>query len=176
MPNSLAILFLAKGGGRIDVDAARETGKKDRVVIGWNEYVDFPAWKIRGLKAKIDTGARTSALHVDNIEERSPNLVRFDVILHRKHTHRRVTIEVPIVRRAQVRSSTGLYELRYFVRGTIRVGAVEKEIELSLAARGPMLFRMLLGRNALAHDFLIDPGHRALATEKPRRKKVKTTR
>lgn len=158
------------------MDGSRDTAKKERLVIGWNEYVDFPEWKIRGLKAKIDTGARTSALHVDNIAELSADLVRFDVILHRKHTHRRVTIEVPIVRRAQVRSSTGLYELRYFVLGRIRVGTVEKEIELSLAARGPMLFRMLLGRNALAHDFLIDPGHRALATEKPRRKKVKTNR
>lgn len=159
------------------MDSTRDTGKKERVVIGWNEYVDLPDWKITGLKAKVDTGARTSALHVDDISELSRDRVRFDVILHRKHTDRRVTIEVPVLRRASVRSSTGLKETRYFVKTRIRLGTVEKEIEVSLAARGPMLFRMLLGRNALTGDFLIDPGHRALATVRPsRKKKAKSAR
>jgi hypothetical protein len=155
------------------LDSARDTSKKERVVIGWNEYIDFPEWKITGLKAKVDTGARTSALHVDNIAEVSRGRVRFDVILHRKFTDRRVTIEVPVVRRAYVTSSSGTRETRYFVNACIRLGSIEKLIEVSLASRGPMLFRMLLGRKALEKDFLIDVGHRALATVRPLRKKKK---
>lgn len=141
----------------------RERGRgAGPVLIGWNEYVDLPDWGVRGLRAKVDTGARSSALHVDDIRELPRGRVRFDVILHRRKRHRRIRVETRVRRRARVRSSTGQYTWRLFVATRLRLGPVEREIELSLVDRGPMIFRMLLGRTALAGAFWIDPGHRAL--------------
>ena len=132
------------------------------LVIGVTEYVDIPAWRILRLRAKIDTGARSSALHVENIRELGAGRVRFDVRLSRKQSERRVTVEARIARRGQVRPSSGEPEERIFVAVKVRIGPVEREIELSLVDRGRMIFRMLIGRRALAHAFLVDPGHRYL--------------
>jgi hypothetical protein len=142
-------------------------------VVGWNEYVELPEWGVRRLRAKVDTGARTSALHVENIEELPRGRVRFDVVLHRAHRDRRVPVETRVVRRGRVRSSTGHYATRIFVATRLRLGPVEKTIELSLVDRGPMIFRMLLGRTALAGAFLIDVGHRALHDPRRVRRKKK---
>ena len=130
------------------------------LVIGVTEYVDIPAWRIARLRAKIDTGARTSALHVENIRELGAGRVRFDVRLSRRESDRRVTVETRIARRGQVRPSSGELEARIFVAVRVRIGPVEREIELSLVDRGRMIFRMLIGRRALAHAFLIDPSRR----------------
>jgi len=130
------------------------------LVIGVTEYVDIPAWRILRLRAKIDTGARSSALHVENIRELGGGRVRFDVRLSRSEHDRRVTVEARIARRGQVRPSSGETEERIFVAVKVRIGPVEREIELSLVDRGRMIFRMLIGRRALAHAFLVDPGRR----------------
>lgn len=132
------------------------------VVIGWNEHVDLPEWHIRGLKAKIDTGARTSALHVDGLKVLTRRRLEYHVVLHRHHQDRRIHVVAPIARRARVRSSTGEYSVRYFVRTLVRLAGVEKEIEISLVDRSDMIFRMLIGRTALAGDFLVDPAHKNL--------------
>ena len=142
-------------------------------MIGIAERIDLPEWGVEGLRVKIDTGARTSALHVDEVEELPGGRVRFWVILDRKRAHRRVQVEAPVSRRSRVRSSSGRAEDRIFVATRMRLGAVEKEIEISLASREPMIFRMLLGRSALHHDFLVDPSHRYLQTPKPPKKKIK---
>jgi hypothetical protein len=141
------------------------------LLIGWSEYIDLPRWKIRGIRAKVDTGARTSALHVDRIEPLGGERIRFDVVLHRKKTDRRVTVVARIKRRCAVRSSTGATEMRYVVTTVLVLGRVRKSIEVTLASRGDMIFRMLLGRNALAHDFTIDVGRRYVATSKPKKRK-----
>jgi hypothetical protein len=73
-------------------------------------------------------------------------------------------VEAPIARTARVRSSSGRAEKRFFVETTMHLGGVEKQIEISLASREPMIFRMLLGRTALTHDFVIDPAHRYLTS------------
>lgn len=130
--------------------------QRELLVIGLAEYVDFPAWNIRNLRAKVDTGARTSALHVENIREVGHGRVQFDVRLHRKRTDRRVTIEAPVLRRGRVRTSSGHAEARIFVSTLVRIGPVAREIELSLVDRGSMIFRMLIGRSALAHRFVVD--------------------
>jgi hypothetical protein len=130
------------------------------VVIGWAELVDIPQWNIRRLRAKMDTGARTSALHVENIVEVGEDRVRFDVRLHRKKPDRRVTVEAPIVRRAQVRSSSGVSDDRIFVVARVLIGPKAQEIELSLVSRERMVFRMLIGRSALRQRFVIDPSRR----------------
>ena len=130
------------------------------LVIGVTEYVDIPAWRILRLRAKIDTGARSSALHVENIRELGTGKVRFDVRLSRSESDRRVTVEARIARRGLVRASSGEQEERIFVAVKVRIGPVEREIELSLVDRGRMIFRMLIGRRALAHAFLVDPSRR----------------
>jgi len=140
-------------------------------IIGWTEYIDFPSWAIRGLKAKVDTGARTSALHVDDLEDLGDGTVRFHVITSRVNPEARVEVTAPILKWARVRSSTGIYRKRCFVRARVVIGHVEKEIELSLVSREKMLFRMLLGRKAIEHDFLVDVGKRSVITEKPRPRK-----
>lgn len=145
---------------------------RGRTLIGVAERIDLPEWGVEGLRVKIDTGARTSALHVDEVEELPGDRVRFWVILDRKRAHRRVQVEAPVVRRARVRSSSGKAQARIFVAASMKLGAVQKVIEISLASREPMIFRMLLGRSALAHDFLVDPSHRYL-TSPPKKKKKK---
>jgi hypothetical protein len=137
------------------------------LIIGVTEYVDIPQWRILSLRAKIDTGARSSALHVENIRELGAGRVRFDVRLSRSETGRRVTVEARIARRGQVRPSNGELEARIFVAVKVRLGPIEREIELSLVDRGRMIHRMLIGRRALAHDFLVDPGRRYVL-KKPR--------
>ena len=144
-----------------------------QTLIGWNELVDLPEWQVRRLRAKVDTGARSSALHVTNLIPLPDGRVRFDVVLDRKRVHRRVHVVAPVCRVGRVRSSTGRYTRRYFVRTRLVLGGVEKNIEVSLVDREKMLFRMLLGRTALAGDFVIDPGRRRLTTKnktgRPRR-------
>jgi hypothetical protein len=137
----------------------------DPLVIGAIEYVDFPEWRILRLRAKIDTGARTSALHVEDIRELAPDRVRFDVRLSRNQSDRRVTVEARVVRRGQVRLSNGELETRIFVAVRLRIGPVEREIEVGLVDRGRMIFRMLIGRRALGQAFLIDPSRRYLLTK-----------
>ena len=127
------------------------------LVIGVTEFVDIPDWRVLRLRAKIDTGARTSALHVENIHELGAGRVRFDVRLSRSESDRRVTVEARVSRRGHVRPSNGELEARIFVAVRVRIGPVEREIELSLVDRGRMIFRMLIGRSALAHAFLVDP-------------------
>jgi hypothetical protein len=124
-------------------------------IIGWTEYVELPDWGIPRLKAKVDTGARTSALHVDSIERLSSGRVRFAVVLNVRSA-RRVLAEARVIRQTRVRSSTGVYRRRYVVPVRIRLGHVDKTIEVSLVARDRMIFRMLLGRSAFSGDFLID--------------------
>ncbi len=156
-----------------------EAEHHDPIVIGWAERVDIPEWNISRMRAKVDTGARTSALHVENIREIGHGRVRFDVRLHRRHLDRRVTVEAPILRRGRVKPSSGDAQTRIFVRARVRIGPIEKDIELSLVDREKMIFRMLIGRSALAHDFLVDTGRRYLL-EQParpggRKKKRKKT-
>lgn len=144
--------------------ARRDPPPQDEAIvrIGWSELVDLPDWHIRGLRAKIDTGARSSALHVDDLKLLSRNRVSYQVVLHRSDHDRRVRVVEKIVRRARVRSSTGAYTHRIFVRTHLRLAGVEREVEISLVDRGDMNFRMLVGRTALEGRFVVDPSHRNL--------------
>jgi hypothetical protein len=143
----------------------KASGAREPLVIGWNEYVDIPDWGIRRLRAKVDTGAKSSALHVEDIEELPRGRVAFSVVLHRKKRDRRVRVETRVQRRGRVRSSTGEYATRIFVRAGLVIGPIERQIELSLVDRHRMIHRMLLGRTAL-EGFLVDVTHRALLTGK----------
>ncbi len=148
-----------------------KTGQK--LVIGFTEYIDLPDWDIVGVRAKADTGARSSALHVEDITPMADGFVQFHVITGPRRKRRRVEVSAPVTKWARVRSSTGHYAVRCFVRTVIRLGPVEKEIELSLVSRERMIHRMLLGRTALERDFIVDPSRRCLVGKKPKRKRTK---
>ena len=133
-----------------------------KTIIGWTEYIDLLDWDIDDVKAKVDTGARTSALHVENLRETEPGWVEFYVVLTTKGTRVRRRVHAEVLKWARVRSSTGDYKWRGFVRTSIKIGPVVKEIEISLVSREKMLFRMLLGRKALEKDFVVDVSKRSL--------------
>lgn len=137
---------------------------QSQVTIGWRERVNLPDWGVFGLAAKIDTGARTSAIHVENIEVTGESSIKFDVILSRKQLHRRVTVATDWVRRARIRSSSGEVQERFVVTTRLVMGGIEKQIELSLVSRQKMLCRMLLGRSALGDDFAINAAEKYLTT------------
>lgn len=141
-----------------------------KTVIGCSEYVQFPEWDIDTVQAKVDTGARTSALHVEDIERLNNGRVRFHVMVGRRPPFRRVEVTAPVVKYARVRSSTGHYAMRVFVRTRVRIGPVEKDIEISLVSREKMMYRMLLGRRALERDFLVDVSRRRVLGGKPEKR------
>lgn len=130
--------------------------KKKLEIIGWKETVDLPDWGIESILAKSDTGARRSALDVENIRELPRNRVQFDIVLDRKNRAYTKTVIAPIDHQTHVRSSNGEQHERYFVRTVIRIHGRAKEVEFSLVARSSMVCRILLGRKALEGDFLVD--------------------
>ena len=112
-------------------------------------------------KAKIDTGARTSALHAFNVQRfrrDDIDMVRFDIHPRQRSRAGSVTIERPVVDVRRVRSSTGHTEHRPVIRTPIEIGDRRFEVEITLTARDSMGFRMLIGRSALRRGrFLVNP-------------------
>ena len=129
--------------------------------MGWREWIAIPTLGIDRIKAKVDTGARSSALHAfDMVEERVDGC---DMVRFRVHTLQRRSLPVvearaPLIDRRHVRSSSGARELRPVVLATVLLGETRWEIELTLTDRSPMGFRFLLGRQAVRRRFLIDAG------------------
>jgi hypothetical protein len=142
------------------------------LVIGWKEYVDFPEWQVRRVKAKIDTGARTSALGAlsyDLIEVAGGGLVaRLRLVLHRKHPERLTVVEVPVLRMVVVRNSSGMPEQRPLVEALVQIGPLAKRILLTVANRSIMRFPMILGRSALNGDFVVDVSKKYLMRKQSR--------
>ncbi len=141
----------------------REEGSILPERVGWREWVHLQApdgSRVR-LKAKVDTGARTSSLHAEALEpferEGAPWL-RFRLHPRQGNRSGAVVMEAPLVDRRSVRSSSGEAQTRSVVRMKIGVGAHTFEVEVTLARRDRMGFRMLLGRTALRGRFLVDPG------------------
>lgn len=141
------------------------TNPSSKLIVGWHERVALPTWGVSAIRAKIDTGARSSALHVDNIVPLPGQRVRFDLIA--SESGRRRHIDAAVVRTAHVRSSSGHGATRFFVRTRVRLGTIEREVELSLVDRSEMRFRMLLGRTALS-GVLVDPTRTRVLRKAPR--------
>ena len=125
---------------------------------GWREWADLPEWGITRVRAKLDTGARTSALHVTGLEELPGGRVAFDVQPGHR-SDRRIRVVTDVVRKARVRSSNGASSTRPVVRTRLRIGTVEREIELTLVDRGAMLHRLLVGRTGLS-GIVVDASRR----------------
>jgi len=135
-------------------------------IIGWREWVEFPEWSIR-MRAKVDTGARSSAIDCAQIIELPGDRVRFTIRLDRKE-RKLVTLEADIKLRKRVRSSTGEGLNRIFIETTLRLANVEKRIVVSLVCRKTMIHRFLLGREGLGGDFLVNGSVDHWATPKKR--------
>lgn len=142
-------------------------------VVGWREWIQLPDWDLV-IKAKVDTGARTSAIHAENVTDVDVDgvpHVSFDVLPH-QHLDDLVRVRAVLVDRRTVRSSTGHEELRRVVRTPIRVGGKDAPpfpIELTLTSRDSMGFRMLLGRAAVRRRYLVDPGRSFVQAPRRRR-------
>lgn len=135
-----------------------------QVLVGWRERVDIPEWGLRNVKAKIDTGARTSVIDVASIEEQADGTLRFEVVSRLKPVRKTVWVEAEPARQSVVKPSHGVSQVRHVCTTKIRIGEHEQEIELSLVCRANMLCRMLIGRTALAGHFIVDPSRKYIVS------------
>ncbi|MCB1520401.1 MAG: ATP-dependent zinc protease [Hyphomicrobiaceae bacterium] len=129
-------------------------------IIGWEEWVSLPELGLPAVKAKIDTGARTSALHAHLIEPFGPidaPLVRFSVYPIGGRTDIEITCSAPVIGRREVTSSNGERERRYVIATPIQMGERTWPVEITLTNRETMAYRMLIGRQAIAEDMFVDP-------------------
>lgn len=134
--------------------------KKKLAELGWREYVDFPEFGITGVKAKIDTGAKTSCIHAFSIETFEKNKeiwVRFGVHPNQEDKANEVWCESPIVDYREVTDSGGHTKMRYVISSKLIIGDLEFETEITLANRDNMRYRMLLGRRAMKGRFTVNP-------------------
>ncbi|WP_070970768.1 ATP-dependent zinc protease family protein [Vibrio sonorensis] len=130
------------------------------ITVGWREYVALPELMISRIKAKVDTGARTSCLHAFRIEEfykGQQHWVRFWIHPNQKCSDIEVICEAKVKDQRMVRDSGGHEETRYVIESLITLGKESWPIEITLTNRENMAFRMLLGRTAMHNKLLVNP-------------------
>ena len=140
----------------------------DVITLGWRERLALPQLGINLLRAKLDTGARSSALHVDNLERFQRDGVlwlRFAVSTGRHPRRLTTPCEAPVLDRRVVTDTGGHSAARWFIRSEVQLGGQRFAIDINLTDRRHMLFPMLLGRSALVGRFAVDP---ALSYTQPR--------
>jgi hypothetical protein len=140
------------------------TVKRQR--IGWREWVALPDLRVARIKVKIDTGARSSALHafaLERFRRRGSDMVRFAIHPLQRSAKREVIAEAEMVDERVITSSNGVQGLRPVILTRLELLGESWPIEITLAPRDTMGFRMLLGRQAVRGRFLIDPGRSYLA-------------
>ena len=140
--------------------------------VGWRELVHLPDLGLHGVPAKIDTGARTSSLHGEVLEEferDGEKFVRFAVDFEQQHV--RQVCEAVHVDVRGITSSNGETQYRYVIKTPLKIGEVEFRAEISLADRREMRFPMLIGRSSLRRRFVVDSGYSWLQT--PEKKTTK---
>jgi hypothetical protein len=145
--------------------------KKEKITIGWREWVSLPDLGIEHIKAKIDTGARTSALHAFSVRaftKKGNKMVRFKIHPYQRRNDIVVECVAPILERRWVTDSGGHREQRYVIESTVQLGEDNWPIELTLTNRETMKFRMLLGRTAMKNRVVVNPGRSYLIGKKPK--------
>ncbi|MFZ5662703.1 MAG: ATP-dependent zinc protease [Pseudomonadota bacterium] len=140
-----------------------------RITLGWREWVALPAFGIEAVRAKIDTGARSSALHVDDhwrFTGRGAPWVGFRLRCG-AHDLRVVEACAPVIDERDVVDSGGRCTRRVFVRTTLVLAGCAREVEVNLTTRHGMLFPMLVGRTAISRAFTVDPSRSFLHGRQP---------
>lgn len=141
------------------------------LVLGWREWVSLPELGITAIKAKVDTGARTSALHAFHVElyrRAASHWVRFAIHPLQTRADPVVKCTAKVIDQRLVSDSGGHRERRYVINTPLHIADRELPIEITLTDRDTMKFRMLLGRTALCNGFLVDPRRSYLAGHPPR--------
>lgn len=145
--------------------AKKKTKKKARkappIEIGWREWAELPDLGVASIKAKIDTGAKTSAIHAFKIKEITRGGKPFaQFVIHPIQRKSAPTIKcvAPVVDKRRIKSSNGMSQLRIVIATTLKMGDNSWPIEISLANRDEMGFRFLIGRDALRRRAVIHPG------------------
>ncbi len=142
------------------MSSSRPRTSRPRISIGWREWVALPDWGVGHIKAKIDTGARTSALHafdIEPFEQDGTAWARFAIHPWQDSSEDVVVVEAPLLGQRSVRSSSGTALSRPVVSTTMRLAEHDVPIEVTLTRRDEMGFRMLVGRRALRRRFVVDP-------------------
>ena len=142
-----------------DFPADPQSRSDPPAVLGWREWAALPALGIGAIKVKLDSGARSSSLHVEALEtfhKATVLMVRFSVRVRRRDTQTRVC-SAPVLDRRTVTDSGGHRGERWFIRTDIELAGRRFGADVNLTDRGTMLFPMLIGRSALAGRFRIDP-------------------
>lgn len=145
--------------------------KNELEIAGWREWVSLPELGIKHIKAKLDTGARSSSLHAFDLtpmEVDGRRVLRFKV-QPRQHSAKIVQAEAPLIDVREIRSSSGQVSKRYIVSTRVKFRGQSWDIELSLADRSDMKFRMLLGREGIRGRMLVDSG-KSFYGPRPKRK------
>lgn len=143
--------------------------------IGWREWIALPSLSIPRIKVKVDTGARSSALHAVDVRPVMKNgrqHVRFNVHPEQRSASETIAAEAEVVDYRHVRSSGGQSTLRPVIQTLVEFQGAAWPIELTLVGRDEMGFRMLLGRQAVRDRFVVDPG-RSFFGGRPLKKRLK---
>lgn len=149
----------------------KRVSETPKLVAGWREWAELPELRVERIKVKVDTGARTSSLHAFEITpftHGGVDWLEFDVHPIQDNELVRLTCRCPIVDYRWITSSSGHSQKRFIIQTTLKIGEFSSLVEISLANRDEMGFRMLVGRNALKKQVLVDPSHSFLLSHQPK--------
>jgi ribosomal protein S6--L-glutamate ligase len=151
--------------------------KNANKIVGWKEWFELPCLGLPAIKGKIDTGAKTSSLHAFNIESfylEDVEYVSFDVHPLQKDKNLTRTCVARVVDRRMVSDSGGKKEKRFVIKSDLKIGSEKIRIELTLANRDSMAFRMLLGREAVKQAKMIVDVSKSFLQGKKKKKEIIT--